>query len=177
MKIRKAVDSDIRVLVGLNRSVQDQHAAAFPERFQRDAPAELVERAFRASIQSPNSCWLVAEVDQPIAFLSAEFRDREANWCAVAQRVCYLAGIVVAPEFRRQGIARALVAELQREAAARGAAGIELDVWAFNDQAKRAFASLGFCTVMERMTLTATGQCQSDPGSRAAKFDVDSVSD
>jgi hypothetical protein len=32
---------------------------------------------------------------------------------------------------------------------------IELDVWSFNDEARRAFASLGFRKVMERMALSA----------------------
>lgn len=153
MNIRKATVADVPALVALNQSVQDMHAAAFPERFRRDVPAETVEFAFLAMIQGPASYWLVAEEEQPIAFLSAEIREREESWCAVAQRVCYLGGIAVAPHFRRQGIARALLAELQREAAARGVMCIDLDVWAFNEQAHQAFASLGFRGVMERMTL------------------------
>lgn len=155
MKIRKATVADIPVLVALNQNLQNMHAEAFPERFRRNVPAETVERAFRAMIQAPSSYWLVAEEDQPIAFLSAEFREREENWCLVAHRVCYLAGIMVAPPFRRKGIARALLGELRREADARGVTSIELDVWAFNEQAKQAFTSLGFCGIMERMTLGA----------------------
>jgi ribosomal protein S18 acetylase RimI-like enzyme len=157
MKIRKATISDVSALVALNRSVQEMHADAFPERFRRNAPDETVERAFAAMIEAPSSYWLVAEEDQPVAFLSAEFRDREESWYLVPHRLCYLAGIAVAPAFRQRGIARALLAELQREAAARGATSIELDVWAFNEQAKRAFTRLGFRGIMERMTLaTAT---------------------
>ena len=109
-------------------------------------------------IDAPGGYWLVAErveYGQVVAFLSAEFREREETWCTVARRICYLAGIVVAPAFRKQGIARALLGELQREAAPRGAASIELDVWAFNEQARPVFASLGFRGVMERMTLAA----------------------
>jgi ribosomal protein S18 acetylase RimI-like enzyme len=60
---------------------------------------------------------------------------------------------VVAPQFRRKGIARALLDELKREAKARSVNSVELDVWAFNEQAKRAFATLGFRGIRERMTL------------------------
>ena len=74
MKIRKAIVSDTPVLVALNQSVQDMHADAFPERFRRNVPEETVEDAFSAMIQAPSSYWLVAEDDQPIGFLSAEFR-------------------------------------------------------------------------------------------------------
>src|ERR1043166_2352854 len=157
MKIRKATVSDAPVLVRLNQSVQAMHADAFPERFRRNTPDETVERAFGAMIRAPSSYWLVAEEDQPIAFLSAEFRERDESWCFVSHRVCYLAGIAVAPRFRRRGVARALLGELKREADARGVAFIELDVWAFNEQARHVFTSLGFRRVMERMTLTAKG--------------------
>ncbi len=161
MKIRKATVSDAPVLVALNQSVQDMHADAFPERFRRNAPEETVERAFGAMIQAPSSYWLVAEEDQPIAFLSAEFRERDESWCLVSHRVCYLAGIVVAPRFRRRGIARALLDELKREADARGVTCIDLEVWAFNEQARQVFSSLGFRGMMERMSLPAEKPNQS----------------
>lgn len=69
--------------------------------------------------------------------------------------MCYLAGIAVAPSFRQRGIARALLAALQQEAQARGVNRIELDVWAFNEQARQAFIKLGFERLSEKMTLTA----------------------
>jgi ribosomal protein S18 acetylase RimI-like enzyme len=153
MKIRPATVSDVQALVALNRIVQDMHANAFPDRFRRDAPEEVVAAAFAGMIQSPTSFWLIAEEDEPIAFLNADFCEREESWHSVARRVCYLAGIVVAPAFRRRGIARALLGALQQEADARGTT-IELDVWAFNDEAKVVFSKLGFNRVMERMART-----------------------
>lgn len=156
MKIRKATVADAPALAALNQEVQDLHAAAFPGRFRRNVPPETVEQAFIAMLQAPCTYWLVAEEEQqPIAFLNAEFREREESWCLVSHRVCYLAAIVVAPRFRRRGIAQALLRELQRETAARGVACIDLDVWTFNDQAQEAFVRLGFRGMMARMTLTA----------------------
>lgn len=164
MRIRRATAADAPALVALNQSVQELHARALPDRFRSNVPAETMERAFAEMILAPSAFWLVADAaddgenGQPIAFLSAEFRERVETWCAVAQRVCYLSGIAVAPQFRRRGIARALLTELQREATARGASCIDLDVWAFNAAARQAFERLGFCGVMERMTLRAEAQ-------------------
>ena len=155
MKIRRATVSDVHALVALNRIVHDVHAEAFPERFKRGAPDDEVADAFKLMLQAASSYWLVAEQGQPIGFLSAEFREQGESWCLVPRQVCYLAGIVVAPRFRRGGIARALLAELKREVDARGVAAIELDVWTFNQQARQAFASLGFRGIIERMTLSA----------------------
>jgi diamine N-acetyltransferase len=157
MKIRQATASDVPSLVALNRIAQDMHANAFPERYRRDAPEQVVAGAFTAMIEASSSYWLVAEDEQPIAFLSADFRVHDESWCLLSRRVCYLAGIVVAPGFRRRGIARALLAALKREADARGVASIELDVWAFNDEAREAFVKLGFQRMMERMALSTKG--------------------
>lgn len=154
MKIRHATVSDVPRLVALNHIVQNMHADAFPGRFRRDAPEQVVGDAFSAMIQSSTSCWLVAEEEQPVAFLSADFCEREESWHSVSRRVCYLMGIVVERGYRRRGIARALLAALKREADARGVACIELDVWAFNDGAKEAFIKLGFDPLMEKMVLS-----------------------
>ena len=157
MTIRNATISDVQALVALNRGVQAMHAASFPERFKRDTSDDDVARAFSEMVQAPSGYWLVSEEKGPIGFLNAEFRDKPETWCGVAQRVCYLGGIVVAPGSRRAGVARALVEELKREANARGVSCIELDVWAFNETARAVFASLGFVPLMQRMTMPVDG--------------------
>ena len=88
-----------------------------------------VAGTFRALMEVPESLWLVAEDQQVVAVLNAEFRRREETWCLKAHRVCYLGGIVVASAFRRGGVARALLTTLKQKAAARGVSQIELDVW------------------------------------------------
>jgi ribosomal protein S18 acetylase RimI-like enzyme len=154
MNLRQATTADVPTLAELNHRLQNRHADAFPDRFRRDVPRGEIAEAFRNMMQAPEAFWIVAEKDgRTIAFLSAEFRKRDANWVMAAHHICYLGGIVVAPEFQRKGIARKLLDELKQEAATRGATTIELDVWAFNDEAKQAFASLGFQGMMERMTL------------------------
>jgi GNAT superfamily N-acetyltransferase len=163
MKIRIATVSDVEALVALNRIAQDMHVQAFPDRFRRDAPQQIVADAFAEKIQASTSYWLVAEEDELVAFLSADFFEREESWHSVARRVCYLAGIVVAPSFRRRGIARALIGALQREADARGMT-IELDVFAFNDEAKEVFSKLGFKQVMERMAHPGKTPNKTDAG-------------
>ena len=139
------------------------HAEAFPERFRRDAPVDVVERVFGAMIDAPSSYWLVAEDERPIGFLSAEFHQRDQSWCLVSHRVCYLAGIFVARDFRRRGVARALLAELKREADSRGVDWIELDVWAFNEAARQVFTKLGFQRLTEKMKLATESSNKTPP--------------
>lgn len=153
MKIRRATLSDVAALVELNRGTQAMHAAAVPTIFRAEPPDEMVAAAFTSSMTLPSSLWLVAEAGKPCGFLNADFREVPETWCHVPHRMCYLGGITVAREFRNRGIARALLTELKREAESRGVSRIELSVWSFNAEAKRAFENLGFHSLMERMVL------------------------
>ncbi|MEX0167652.1 GNAT family N-acetyltransferase [Streptomyces sp. LMG1-1-1.1] len=53
----------------------------------------------------------------------------------------------VAPEARRKGLARALMAEALRRAAASGAPAVRLTVWSWRDEPLALYQSLGFATV------------------------------
>lgn len=153
MNIRRATISDVLALVEMNRGTQAMHAIALPEMFRADPPDELVAAAFKSAIEAPSSLWLMAEDERPCGYLSAEFRDIPESWCHVPHRICYIAAITVAPAARRKGIARALIAQLKREAEARGVSRIELTVFSFNVEAKRAFENFGFRPLMERRVL------------------------
>ena len=167
MRIRPATLSDIPALVALNQIVHGMHAAAVPSTFRPDPPNPVVADAFKAAMEAPSAYWRLAEEGEPVAFLSADFRQRAETWYMLAHGVCYIGGIVVAPRFRRKGIARALLAELKREAVSRGVDRIELDVWAFNAGARQAFARLGFQSVMERMGLPVERPDQAPATERA----------
>ena len=73
MKIRRATVSDIPALIALNRIVHAIHFAAYPDIFRPDPPDKVVAEAFRSSIETPSSCWLLAEEEQILAFLHADF--------------------------------------------------------------------------------------------------------
>jgi diamine N-acetyltransferase len=154
MVIRKASLLDVSALVTMNASVQIMHSTALPDIFRRDPASEVVEAAFRTCIESSVSYWLVAEESGIVGFLSAEFSRRPETWYGKENNVCYLAAVVVAPAAKRKGVAKALLAELKKEALIRGAVRIELDVWSFNSEAKKAFVQLGFHSLKERMALS-----------------------
>ena len=165
MKIREATETDLSTLVSLNRDLHSRHAESFPEILKSKPSDEDVSGAFRNKMEARTSYWLVAEEAEGgiIGYLSAEFRRRDETWCSIAHRVCYLGGIVVAPEFRGKGVAKALLAVLKREVSARNVFQIELEVWAFNREAKEAFTKLGFHPLMQRMSMNLE---QEGPGKK-----------
>ena len=55
----------------------------------------------------------------------------------------YVVDLYVAPAFRRQGVASALLAEGERQGGAFGAKRLSLTVWPFNQQALQFYQRLG----------------------------------
>lgn len=154
VNVRTARIDDVPRLIALNEFARQLHVDQMPEKFRSGVPESEIAAAFEAGIENAAEFWLVAEIEGEIAgFLNAVFRSREQTWCVAAVEICYLGGIVVAPEFRRRGVARSLVSALQDEANSRSVDEIELDVFRFNEQARAAFVSLGFEPVSERMQL------------------------
>ncbi len=80
-----------------------------------------------------------------------EIRRRPENGFRFANDAVYLHHLSVRPAEQRRGIGRALMVAVRALAAAEGIAHVELDVWTFNDRARRFFAQQGFVTYNERM--------------------------
>ena len=120
---RKATLIDLPVLVSLDREY-------FPDTAW---PAEQ----FRAEISGKTRNFLIAECDgQIIGYASA--------FLPSAGGVTDLMTIAVNPDFRRQGIAKHLIEELERWAADRGADSMMLEVDIENQNAIALYAKLGY---------------------------------
>ena len=120
---RKATHLDLPVLVSLDREY-------FPDTAW---PAEQ----FRAEISGPTRNFIIAESEGEIigyasAYLPAAYGD------------CDLMTIAVAPEYRRKGIAKYFISELQNWAKDHGAASMMLEVDMKNEAAISLYSSLGF---------------------------------
>jgi ribosomal protein S18 acetylase RimI-like enzyme len=151
--IRPAGLADVDALVALNHHVQSLHAVAYPSLFRANAPGEAVTSAFHKMVVDPAALWLLAETSQPCGYLYAQFHERPETWFRPAHRLCNISHLAVHPDFRRQGVARRLIATLVDGAHRRGFTRIEVDTWTFNREARATFQNLGFRVFNERMEL------------------------
>ena len=111
----------------------------FDERFRFDL------RSMRRYATHPDAIVLVAEVDREMrGFIVVNPSRRRAL------RAAYITTLDVHPDFRRFGIARALVAEAERRSAEAGAASMQLHVFTGNMAAIRFYESAGY----EQLLLT-----------------------
>jgi ribosomal protein S18 acetylase RimI-like enzyme len=107
---------------------------------------------------------LLAEDPGPAGYLWAQFQDRPANWARQASRLLYIQHMAVAPSFRQKGIGSRLLARAIEIARRKGIQRVELDVWSFNSEARRFYASHHFAVFNERMALDLDGTGRITPG-------------
>ena len=70
----------------------------------------------------------------------------------VRRRYAVIENLVVKSEFRKQGIGRILVDEVQEWAIAKGARSIELNVYEFNETAISFYEGLGYRNLSRKMS-------------------------
>lgn len=99
------------------------------------------EAAIVPELTNELSLWLVALCgEQVLGYVGSQTVMQESD----------MMNLAVAPEYRRQGIARALVTALCRALAERESRRLTLEVRASNDAAIRLYASEGFAPVGRR---------------------------
>ncbi len=157
MHIRNATTGDLGTILALNVLVQRPHAEALPKLFKLPADSQAAVDAFRAILENLESLVLLAEDTEPVGYLYAEFQNRPASWARLELQVLYIRHLVIVPKFRRRGMGTLLMSGAL-DAARRNRIGrVELDVWAFNSEAKRFYAKHGFEVFNERMQLSING--------------------
>ncbi len=143
--IRDATADDLPLLADLNDEIQRQHASAYPEDFVYPADKGKVEKFFAALMRNKDNRIVLAELDGAAAgYLWYEAQRRRAS--ALKPRLARLLvhHVFVRPEFRRQGVAVVLMAEVQSAAQSGDFQEIALDTWASNERAQAFFAAYGF---------------------------------
>ena len=104
-------------------------------------PTRGAKKASLPSWKIPLSCWLVALDGETVAgYVGSQTVMDETD----------MMNIAVHPDFRRQGVARALILALIGELKKRGSRCLTLEVRASNDPARALYESLGFAHVGTR---------------------------
>jgi ribosomal protein S18 acetylase RimI-like enzyme len=154
--VRPASDRDAELLARLNRPVQELHVAGRPDYFKR-VDAGAVATWFRSMLRKPAvRAWIATFHGAPAGYILTVTYDRAENTFCGPRHFCEIDQIAVLSEFRRHGIARALVEQVRHEARSRAIAEVELTSWSFNNEAHAAFCALGFSPRIVRYGRTSS---------------------
>jgi len=143
--IRPATADDFEAMVELDQANAEHHAAIDPAAWEVPDRASSAAFLRRRQAEEPNRQTLVATVDGRVVGM-VEIAIVVPGLAGGAMRRIPSAdlGIVVAPEWRGQGIGEALMGAADAWAVAHGAARVILDLSAANDGARRFYERLGY---------------------------------
>lgn len=151
--IRAVNQSDVDTLAALNVEVQELHFASRPDEF-KPAQASEMARWFVQLLHNPAARLWGAEVDGTlVGYVVVLVREKPENPFCPARRWWDIDQIGVSAGHRRAGVGRELVQRVVSEARAVGIRDVELNTWAFNQDAQRAFMRLGFAPKTVRFEL------------------------
>lgn len=153
MGLRRATPDDAAILAGLNAHVQGWHAAHYPGVFYaRPDPAGLLIY-FTDRLADP-ACSAFLTGDPALGYAICVLQTREASVFSPAIRRLMVDHIAVAPQARRKGHGRALLAAARDLARDLKVDEILLDTWEANADAHAFFRAAGFG--LRRMLFRAT---------------------
>ncbi|MEO0673089.1 MAG: GNAT family N-acetyltransferase [Pseudomonadota bacterium] len=144
--IRAATPADRDDIVALHR---DLTAFEAPLTNDRDTSLEAAEVAFadlETTIARTNGALLVAVdgADTPIGYASLLFGEDDAYIRQDLRRYAVIEDIYIADRYRGSGVGRALIAELEERARARGVKRLAVSFVARNEVARSTYESFGF---------------------------------
>jgi len=141
--IRRATPQEAATVAALNAHVQGWHAAHYPEAFFPAPDPAALEAHFAARLAEPGVTCLLAG-DPALGYALCSLQDRPLSVFSPPVRRLMVDHIAVAPEARRRGIGRALLAAARGLSRDLGADEILLDTWEGNREAHAFFAAQGF---------------------------------
>lgn len=152
MEIRFACFEDYRAYSRLYLEINDLHAAAHPNLFRQTHLAPRDEEDFLIQLHDPEQAVFMAEIDGEAAgFVNVILREAPAIEILVPRRFAVVDSIGVARRFRRRGVGRALMERAAAWAVEKDAAGLELTVYEFNQNAIAFYQRLGYGSLSRKM--------------------------
>ena len=153
LTVRYAAEDELDRVNQLRAMVQQVHAVGRPDLFQPGFSPALQEH-LKQKFQADDSDVLTAWINETICgFAIVEYIDRPASPYMQERRYYHIEEFGVDAAFRRRGVATALLAFCRREAARKGFDRVELDVWEFNEAARRCYEAAGFRTYRRHMEM------------------------
>lgn len=152
--IRHATEEDYEAACVLYHTVDTYHATVYPEIFQKTNGPERPRERFLEKLTSPEMAVFVAERNGKLCGLADVQEEASPPYpMFIPYRIARIDNLVVAEPYRRQGIARALLAEVRVWAEERGLASIQLSVYSKNADALACYEDAGFNPLLVKLKL------------------------
>ena len=149
--VRLAEEKDLPRVNEIRQQINELHVKGRPDVFRPGFCPEMRERVY-ALWHSADSDVLVAERDGTICGMAAvEYLNKPESPYSKARKIYHVIELGVDEACRRQGVGRELMDFIRADAEAKGFSRIELDMWTFNEAARKFYEAIGFRTFRRLM--------------------------
>ena len=153
MNLRVLTEKDHNVFAKFFADLRHSHHEALPHIF-KEKPYIPTAEVFSKMLSDPNCVLFGAEKEgKLLGFCQLNFKEHPdiPEYPIRPAKRAHIEELYVAPEFRNQGVATALIGEAKRQARNRHAAKLTLMVWDFNKNAIALYRKLGMTTTFCQM--------------------------
>lgn len=151
--VRYAEREELERVNEIRKMVSEVHVNGRPDIFRPGFCEELKDAVYQ-KFDSEDSDVIVALIDKTICgFEVVDYIDKPINPYSFARKYLHIEEFGVHEDYRRMGVATALVEFAKQEAAKKGYSRIELDMWEFNEGALKFYESVGFKTYRRYLEL------------------------
>ncbi len=148
MTVKCRLSKDAERIAAINKTVHDVHYKLYPEYFKPFSYNETVN-FLKKQLQEENwFCYIADYEGKDTGYALFYIRDYRENHVRKAYKGIHIDQIGIIPEYRRKGIGRELMKEIEKFAIKENAAQIELTHWELNEDAKYFYSSMGFNTTI-----------------------------
>jgi ribosomal protein S18 acetylase RimI-like enzyme len=153
IKIRDAQFSDYEPILALYTEELAYHVELVPEIFQMAEPV-MTKEWYKQQLDNAAVMLTIAEVDEQIVGAIQVMLHNSPNDPIFKKRkYAHIEDIVVAGNYRKQGIGRILMESARKWAKANGTSALELWVWRGNENAIGFYQKLGYRIVRHSLQL------------------------
>ena len=156
-KVRPAETGDIPQLIELNALVQADHIAAEPAAFKPSRADEVAAWLADGLASGYLRAWVADGGRQLAGYVVVRREERPEHPLAYTRTWWEVDQLGVRPEWRRRGVARALLAAVAAAALDAGVGELQLTTWSFNTGAREAWLNLGFEPRITRFAVDPRG--------------------
>ncbi len=155
--VRFAQRDELDAINAVRRQVNDHHVSGRPDIFRSGFCDELEQHIFEFFDTQDHSVIAAFSEGRLCGFASVYTFVKPLSSYNLERRIYGVEEFGVLRDFRRMGVASAMIDFIKKDALAHGIDRIELDMWEFNEGAYKFYKSAGFVTIRRYMELNVKG--------------------
>lgn len=157
IEVRYAKREELETVNKIRREVNDVHVSGRPDIFVSGFCQELSDHIYTLYDESDNKVIAAFSEDVICGFATVCYIVKSRSPYSLDRKIYQVEEFGVLKEYRRRGVATAMIEFIKQDAQRIGYDRIELDMWEFNSSALKFYEAVGFKTYRRYMELNING--------------------